>query len=269
MERARLLPLVLATVGTAVLAGGCDPKFLNGVADNTHDPLPGGGGSGSPTITTEAIITGAIVSFHAELMAGALTVAGDHDTGPSPFRSFLTAGCMNIAVVDAQVPIHSFDLAGCTDANGTVYSGLGELSPAADSSDAYSLIPDTSFDGTISAANTADPDLTTTVSSGSLKFAFARNGGTVSGITVSNFLRHFIGATPNVSFSYDVTFTGGIGEVGPYPDNGGVAHVAWDGVGVYDVEFNGGPNATYRMQGQDYEVNLDTGAVQIVTTPVL
>lgn len=268
MERARFLPIALTTVAVAVLTGGCDPKFVNGVADNTDDEVPGGG-SGAPGITREAVITGAIVAFHTELLAGGLSVAGDYDVVPSPFRSFLGTDCMTITLVDAQTPIHSFDLGGCADANGTVYTGLGEFAPPPDAADGFVLTPDTSFEGTISASNTVDVDLTNTVSSGSLEFTFTRSGGAVSGLTVSNFLRHFIGSTPNVSFSYaDVAFTGGTGEMGPYPDNGGVIHVAWDGVGIFDVTFDGGPNASYRMQGQDYQVSLDTGQVRLSTVPL-
>jgi hypothetical protein len=261
------------TVAAAALTGGCDPKFLNGVADNTHEPTGGTGGGGvggSGIITREAVITGAIVSFHTELMAGALAVAGDHDLGPAPgIRSFLATDCMTIAVLDAQTPVHQFDLGTCADANGTVYAGRGTFEPPLDASDAFVLYPDYSFEGQIAAANDVDTDLNHSVTSGTLKFSFSRSGSAVAGLVVSNFLRHFIGDTPNVTFSYDdVKFTGGIGEMGPYPDNGEVMHMAWDGIGAFDVTFDGGPNASYRMQGQDYRVSLDTGAVRLSTVPL-
>jgi hypothetical protein len=269
MKRARFCSIALVTASAAVLVGGCDPKFPNGVEDNTHDDLGGDGGSGAGSVTAEAVVTGAIVAFHTELLAGALTVAGDFDVAPAPVRSFLGTDCMSITLVDAQAPIHEFDLTGCTDANGSAYSGLGTFEPPDDATDGYILYPDYSLEGAIGAGNTSDPSLNHSVSSGTLKFTFSRGGGVVSGVTVSNFLRHFVGSTPNVSFAYaDVTFTGGIGEMGPYPDNGGIIHVAWDGVGVFDVNFDGGPNASYRMQGQDYLVDLDTGDVRLSSVPL-
>lgn len=269
MDRSRALLIALPALVAAVLAGGCDPKFPNGVEDNTHD-AGGGGGSGTPqSVSPEAVITGAVVAFHTELLAGALSVAGDHDTGGAApaTRSFLSAGCLTITLVDAQAPVHAFDLDGCTDGNGTSYFGGGEFTPPIDATDGFLLVPDFSLERTIVSTNDTNSDLHQTVTAGSLKLAFSRNGTTATGLTVSNFLRHFIRDTPDVTFGYDgVTYTGGIGEMGPYPDAGGLIHVAWDGVAVFDVEFAGGPNASFRLQGQNYTVNLDTAEVKIATT---
>ncbi|HMB69427.1 MAG TPA: hypothetical protein VKU85_08945 [bacterium] len=270
MKRTRLSTIALATASAAALVtGGCDPKFPNGVEDNVSD-IGDGGGSNVATLSKNAVATGAIVAFHTELLAGALAVAGDHDVPPAPgIRSFLGTDCMTISVVDALAPIHAFDLNACTDANGTEYGGVGTFEPPIDATDGFLLYPDYSETGAIGAANSGDPDLNHTLSSGTLVMTFSRNGGVVSGVTVSNLLRHFVRSTPNVSFSYSgVTFTGGIGEMGPYPDNGGVIHVAWDGVGVFDINFDGGPHASYRMEGQDYVVNLDTGEVKFSTVPI-
>ena len=270
MKRTRFSTIALVTASAAaLLTGGCDPKFLNGVADNTSD-IGDGGGSSAATVSKNAVATGAILAFHTELLAGALAVAGDHDVPPAPgIRSFLSAGCMTISVVDAQAPIHAFDLNACIDANGTEYGGVGTYEPPLDATDGFVLFPDYSEDGAIGAANSADPDLNHSLSSGTLVFTFQRNGGTVSGVTVSNLLRHFARSTPNVSFSYsDVTFTGGIGEMGPYPDNGGKVNVVWDGVGVFEVTFEGGANASFRLQGLEYAVNLDTGEVRFADVQI-
>lgn len=262
---------LIALCSVLVLAGslaGCDPKFPNGVSDNTNGGVGGGGDEGPLNVAVEAQAAGAIVAFQAELITAALTVSASYDSGGAGVRSFLDTGCTSIAVADTAGPVYSLAIDGCTDGNGSTYSGAARIRPFLDGTDGYFLIPDSALETAIAVRNVANDALDHTYSSGSLQIGFERDtGNTVVGVTVSNFLRHFIGDVPDVGFTWiDVYYGGGIGQHAQYPDQGGIVRVSWDTVGIFDLVFQGGASATFRLNNLDYRVNLDTGAVTFVAS---
>ncbi|GJM43371.1 MAG: hypothetical protein DHS20C21_02130 [Gemmatimonadota bacterium] len=250
------MTIVLAASAFAL---GCDPKLTG---------TEGDGGTGTPTqvtvVTPEALIVGNIVAFHTDLFAAALSVSADYDSS-SALRAFET-DCVSLEpVVTARASTARYELLfdGCVDSHGTTYRGGGQLLVVNDQ-DGYTFLPlfDTNL---IRATNESNDDYNHDLTAGSFEFAFQRDGSdNIVGIRVDKFLRHGVRGDV-VTFSYgDVTYSGGIGEHGEYPDNGSVARVVWDGVGLFDVNYSGGPTASYSFGGGSYSVNLSTGDVSIV-----
>jgi len=255
-----LLPCLLVLV--LVVVFGCDPKLIG------TEGTGGTGGNETPaTVTPEALVVGNMVAFHTDLIAAALAMSADFDTASTAFRSVDT-GCATVTPLSSG-GLYEILFDGCTDAHGTAYQGGGELWVINDQ-DGFTYLP--LFDNNLlRAINETDDNYNYTTLSpastaGSLEFAFERESGVVHAVRVGKFLRHGVrGDTVTLSYS-DVLYTGAIGAHPARPDAGSVIRIVWDGVGLFDVEFQSGGTATYTMQGATYEVDLSNGNVSVANT---
>jgi hypothetical protein len=259
MARARapflLLPVCLAALGLS----GCDPKLTTGAgpADDDNNDVP-------LQISPEARLAAAVTMLQLDIIESSLAVSGDFDGTPSPFRSFLTDGCITLTTLDAQTPVHELSLNGCVDPNGSQYFGKGELSPLT-TGDGYAFLPYVNIEDVIAVGNTENPELQHSWHSGSIQFEFVRDGSNVvTSLNVTNFMRHYMHDSV-VTFSFvGMSYTGSPGNHSQWPVGGGIIRVAWDGVGVFDVTYSGGSSATFRLAGIDYRIDLTSGTLSIV-----
>lgn len=261
-------PLLSCLLVLVALVLGCDPKLIG--TDTGSDGTGGAdtGGSGAPTVVTpEALVTGNMIAFETDLISLALSVAADFDSSSAPFRSFDTA-CATVTSLSPPDPsLYQVAFDGCVDANGTAYRGGGVLRRV-NGQDGFTYLP--LFDADLLRATNETNDnynfttLSPASTAGSLVFTFQRDGSNnVTGVEVSNFLRNGVrGDTVTLSFT-GVTYSGALGSHGAHPDAGSTVRIVWDGVGLFDVEFQANGMATYTMQGGTYEVDLDTGDVQV------
>jgi len=263
MDRARTWIALISALALGASLVGCDPKLG---AEDTSDN--GGDGSDVPVqVSPEALVVGNIVSLHAQILGAALGVSAEYDSAsagsPVP-RTFFGSACLTMGTADPLVPVHTLRLDGCSDSNGTTYRGGGEIWPL-EGVDGFYFLPYVDAADLIMASNTENDDFNHTYYSGTLEFAFDRdNGGTVIGVQVSKFLRHSV-RNEIVTFSYDsVSYSGGVGSHAAWPANGSVVRVGWDSVGIFDVEFTGAATCTYRILGQDYQCDLDSGTVTAI-----
>ena len=263
-RRLNALAVTLATVGVLHLAA-CDPK-LTGTEDTNDNGDGGNGGGTDPVVTTEALIVGQILTFHAQLLQESVGVAEHFDPNWNGFagRSF-PSSCATVTEQDAGIPQWTVDFTGCTDASGTVYTGGGLYEPS-QLVDGYTFHPSLD-DDLIRASNPTNDDYNHTldvIGTGTVGFTFSRDQAqAVSAVTVSEFLRHIV-RDEQVTFSFQsVTFTGTIGQFGNWADAGSVVRVVWDGVGLFDAVYGAGGSVNYTMQGANYTVNLADGVVTV------
>jgi hypothetical protein len=221
-------------------------------------------------VTPEALVVGNMISFHTDLISTALARAADFDSASVALRSFDT-GCATVTALSPPDPsLYKVVFDGCVDSHGTAYRGGGVLRVVNDQ-DGFTYLP--LFDAELLRATNETDDnynyttLSPASTAGSLEFTFQRNGsGAVTGVTVGKFLRNGVrGDTVTLSYA-DVTYSGAIGAFPARPDVGSVVRIVWDGVGLFDVEFQSSGMATYTMQGGNYEVTLSTGDVQVSGT---
>jgi hypothetical protein len=261
----RAFPVTVAAAALPIFVGlallGCDPKITG-----TEGDAGTGGDDGTDvqlTVTDEAAVTGAVVSMHMDILRGCLGVAAEYDSAavaPAP-RAFFTSDCVTVTEADPLLPSYELLLTGCVDSHGTTYRGGGELR-ADGTLDGYTFFPYGDPTEKIIADNASDVALNHSYEQGTFWLTFVRGtGGTTEGVSVGNYIRHGLLAQ-TATFSYDgVTFAGEPGNLADWPSTGGVVHVSWDGVGLYDISFTGGTTAQFRMQGVDYVVTMTTGEV--------
>ncbi len=260
-RRARALAFTAALAASAFWTG-CDPK-LTGTQ---------GGGNGSddddelPQISDAARAVGQVVGLHMDLIQAAFAHAAEFDTAAAPAtRSIFPASCIEVTEVDPEGPVLKMSVDGCVDNNGTIYGGSVALEPH-EAVDGFLLVPYTDMEGLLAASNAANPIYNHSYQQGSLTFTFTRGAGGVDHIEVSSALRHEIFTTV-ATFQYlDFEFTGSPGSFSSWPGADAAIQVGWDGVGVFTIEMNGSPQATFRLQGVDYVLNLGTGAVELAVS---
>lgn len=248
------LPSLLLLAGLIVT--GCDPKL-------TGDP--GGNPDPNPVVTSEALAVGNVLALHVDLLRAGIVVAANFDSASAPsahiLRGVVTDACWSLTEADSAQPVWALRLDSCVDGHGTTYRGGGEYAPV-DSLDGFAFFPWFDVD-LIRATNSANDNYNHDVSSGSLEFTFERGTSGVDGVQIDKFLRHTVRGTI-VTFTYQgVHYTGALGSIPEFPDADSVVRVVWDGVGIFDVNFRAGGDATYSMQGGEYSVDLATGNVTI------
>jgi hypothetical protein len=246
----------------AVLAvTGCDLKLTG--TDGGGDPNP----NPNPVVTPEALAVGNILALHVDLLHAGIAVAANYDTAAAPeawLRGVVSDACWSLTETDAVQPIWALRLDSCVDGHGTTYQGGGEFAPV-DTLDGFAFFPWGDVD-LIRAINAANDEYNHDVNSGSLEFSFVRGVSGITAVEIDKYLRHNVhGET--VTFTYQgVHYTGALGSVPEFPDADSVVRVVWDGVGIFDVNFETGGQATYLLQGTTYRVNLATGDVTIVAS---
>jgi hypothetical protein len=173
---------------------------------------------------------------------------------------FTDAGCIVVTTTQPTVPEFDVRIDSCVDVRGTEYRGGAVLFPI-DGFDGFYIWPYGNVEDKIIATNASNDELNHTFDSGNLQMLFVRSGADVTGVDVQSFLRHVIrGKT--ATFSYDgVRYNGGIGSHAAYPATGGVIHVAWDSVGVFDVEFTGSSTVHFVLGGWRYRLDLSNGNI--------
>ena len=253
------IPFWLPVLAILVVTG-CDPKKLTGTDT-------GGNTNTTPqntTVTPEALAVGNILALHVDILRAGLALSAAFDTASAPaatLRGVLSAGCATLTEVDAGLPRWTMTLDGCTDGHGTAYRGTGEFAPI-DSLDGFAFLPwfDTDL---IRASNDANDDYNHDVHSGSFEIGFVRSSGAVTEADIAKFVRHTV-RSDIVTFTYDgVHYTGTPGSFGDYPDSDSVARVVWDSVGIFDVDFLAGGQASYSIAGVTYLVDLSNGDVSV------
>ncbi|MBZ0267450.1 hypothetical protein K8I85_04795 [bacterium] len=262
-----LRSLLLCLLVLVPLVSGCDPKLI-GTDTGTGGSGGTGGTGGTPaTVTPEALIVGNMISFHTDLIGASLALSADFDSASTSTRSLDTA-CATVTPLSSG-GVYEILFDGCSDAHGTQYRGGGELW-VINNQDGFTYLP--LFDeDLLRATNETDDNynyttLSPATTAGSLEFTFERESGVVTAVQVGKFLRHGVrGDTVTLSYA-DVHYTGGVGSHPARPDAGSVVRVVWDGVGLFDVEFQGNGTATYTMQGGNYEVELSNGDVSVSGT---
>ena len=249
------LPLLAALAVT-----GCDPKLTGTDGDTGGNPPP------AAVVTPEALAVGNVLALHVDLLRAGISVAANYDSASAPqanLRGVVSDACWSLTETDVSLPVWALRLESCVDAHGTTYRGGGEYAPV-DSLDGFAFFPYGDID-LIRATNTEDDRYSHDVNSGSLEFSFDRDVSGVVGVQIDKYLRHNVhGET--VTFTYQgVHYSGALGSVGDYPDADSSVRVVWDGVGIFDVNFEANGKATYNMQGATYRVDLANGNVSVVT----
>jgi hypothetical protein len=241
----------------ALAVGGCDPK-LTGTPDDGGNPPP------ATVVTPEAIAIGNILALQVDLLRAGIAVAANFDSAAAPRpRGVVSDACWSLTETDDQLPVWGLRLDNCVDAHGTTYRGGGEFAPV-DTLDGFAFFPWYDVD-LLRATNDADDNYNHDVNSGSLEFSFVRDTSGITGVEIDKYLRHNVrGET--VTFTYQgVHFSGALASIGQYPDGDSVVRVVWDGVGIFDVNFQSGASARYDMQGGSYVVDLSSGDVSVAS----
>ncbi len=257
MHSRSLLRFLVPGVVLAVVAG-CDPKL--GLEE---EGTGGGVDTPDPVVTQNALTAGSIVSMHNAILQGGLSVA-DAFSGAGPVPRSFPATCMAITSLGTSPASYSVDLDGCSNAQGTAFSGLGTFEVADGQSDGFTFYPDFTTEDVIRARNETEAGRNHDISQGTLVFTFERNGSDeITGMTIGSTLRHLSqGETITVSYP-DVSVTGSPASFNDQPDLGSQANVTWNGVGVFEVNFAGNGTATYTISGVLYSVALASGEVTI------
>jgi hypothetical protein len=269
-RRIQILLTLAVTCGLALsFAIGCDPK-LTGEGGDGSGTGDGGGDGGTLEPSTEAIVVGAVLALHMELLNAGHTVAAEFDTitaSPLP-RTMFTTDCVTMTEIEPLEPRWQAEMVDCIDGRGTVHSGGGVFRRDG-TMDGYTFFPATPAQDMIRADNTEDPSLSHTYSQGTFWFVYDRGGANeITGIRIGNYLRHML-LTQTASFSYvDVLFHGAPGSVEQWPTSGTIQG-SWDGVGLFEATFTGGPVAHMVIQRTDYEVDLRTGDVTLEDSSIL
>lgn len=253
-----LLTLLSLPLLAALLVTGCDPKLTGDPGDGGGDPNP------DAVVTPEALAIGNVLALHVDLLRAGIAVAANYDSAGAAaahIRGVVTNACWSLTEADAGQPVWALRLDSCVDGHGTTYRGGGEFAPV-DSLDGFAFFPWGDVD-LIRATNEANTDYNHDVNSGSLGFTFERGTSGIDGVQIDKFLRHNV-RNETVTFTYqDVHYTGALGAIGEFPDADSIVRVVWDGVGIFDVDFQANGDASYSMQGASYVVDLATGNVSV------